>query len=84
MFSTLLPAALLPSPLTLAAFANSAPPGSERFITDLQLAERWHVHPSTIWRNAKKSPQHPQPIKLATRVTRFRLSDVERFERKDA
>lgn len=43
-------AALLPSPITL-AFANSEPPGPERFITDLQLAERWNVDPSIIWRH---------------------------------
>ncbi|MDH2403660.1 hypothetical protein QCM77_27440 [Bradyrhizobium sp. SSUT18] len=84
MFSTLLPAALLPSPFTLAAFANNEPPGPERFITDKQLAGRWGIDPSTIWRNAKKSPTYPQPVKLSARVTRFRMSDVERHERKDA
>jgi predicted DNA-binding transcriptional regulator AlpA len=87
-----LPAALLRSSFIPAVFANSEPPGSkrrseppgpERFITDLQLAARWHVAPSTIWRNAKKSPDYPQPVKLSARVTRFRLSDVERLERKD-
>ncbi|WP_143130548.1 helix-turn-helix transcriptional regulator [Bradyrhizobium arachidis] len=83
MISTRLSAALLHKPITLAAFANSEPPGPERFITDLQLAARWHVHPSTIWRNAKKTPTYPQPVKLSARVTRFRLSDVERFERKE-
>lgn len=81
MLSALLPAALLPSPITLAVFANSEPPGPERFITDKQLAGRWSIDPSTIWRNAKKSPTYPQPVKLSARVTRFRLSDVERHER---
>ena len=87
MFSTLFPTALFPSPFTLAVFANSEPPGAERYITDLQLAARWNVHPSTIWRNAKigrgslNPPTYPQPVKLSARVTRFRLSDVERHER---
>lgn len=87
MLSALLPAALLPSRFTLAVFANSEPPGAERYITDLQLAARWNVHPSTIWRNAKigrgseNSPTYPQPVKLSARVTRFRLSDVERHGR---
>ncbi|MGY3698224.1 putative DNA-binding transcriptional regulator AlpA [Bradyrhizobium sp. USDA 3240] len=80
MLSTRLLAAILPSPLNLAAFANSEPPGPERFITDKQLAGRWGVDPSTIWRNAKKSPTYPQPVKLSARVTRFRLSDIERHE----
>ncbi|WP_163160538.1 helix-turn-helix transcriptional regulator [Bradyrhizobium uaiense] len=81
MLATRLLAAILPSPLNLAVFANSEPPGPERFITDKQLAGRWGIDPSTIWRNAKKSPTYPQPVKLSARVTRFRLSDVERHER---
>jgi len=75
MLSTrLIAAALLPSPITLAAFANSrTPPDPERFLTDYQLATRWGCHASSIWRAAKRDRDkgHPQPVRLMAKTTRF-------------
>ena len=85
MLSTRLIAAALPSPLTLAVYANSrTPPDPERFLTDHQLATRWGCVASSIWRAAKrdKDKGHPQPVRLMGRVTRFRLSDIEAWERR--
>lgn len=55
----------------------------EYFIGDKGLAERFGVHRTTIWNWLKDSEKNgfPQPVRFSSRVTRWRLSDIEKWER---
>lgn len=46
------------------------------------VAARYNVIPSTIWRWLKTVPDFPAPIKLTPGTTRWRLSDLASFESK--
>ena len=52
---------------------------SSEFLTDLQLAERWHVHRQTLirWRSLNKGPSYS---KINGRVL-YPLAEVEQFEK---
>ncbi|BCO30640.1 hypothetical protein TspCOW1_07430 [Thiohalobacter sp. COW1] len=50
-----------------------------RYITDRQIADRLAVSRATIWRWSQAG-KFPKPVKLAPGTTRWRLSDVERWE----
>lgn len=57
----------------------------EQFVTRLEFAERIGAHPNSLVRRARNDPDFPQPIRVqAMRITRYRRSDVERYERKIA
>ena len=49
------------------------------FLTDVQLAERWHVHRQTLirWRSLNKGPSYS---KINGRVL-YPLAEVEQFEK---
>ena len=46
------------------------------YLTDSQIAERWGVHRTFPWRQAKKLPEFPQPVKLSEGVTRWKLTPL--------
>ena len=48
-----------------------------RYVSAGQLAERYNVDKSTIWRWAKRDIL-PQPIRISEQCTRFDLDEVER------
>lgn len=52
---------------------------SSEFLTDLQLAERWHVHRQTLirWRSLNKGPSYS---KINGRVL-YLLAEVEQYEK---
>jgi hypothetical protein len=52
---------------------------SSEFLTDVQLAERWHVHRQTLirWRSLNKGPSYS---KINGRVL-YPLAEVEQFEK---
>lgn len=56
----------------------------EEFITSVQLAKRWHLHPGTLknWRTNKKGPPY---IKVGSQVKAtqilYKLKDVIKFEK---
>ena len=52
----------------------------ELFLTDAQLAQRYNVNRSTIWRWIKSAPNFPQPVKLSPNCTRFRQSEIDVWE----
>lgn len=54
---------------------------AETFLTDLDLAARYGVHRSTPWRWAKTDPGFPKPVTLSPGCTRWRLSELETWER---
>ncbi len=50
------------------------------YISVKALAERWSVHPATIWRQASSNPLFPQPVRLSGGITRWKLDEVEAWE----
>lgn len=50
------------------------------FLSDLQIAERWGVTRTTIWRWRKKDPSFPKPIQFSAGCTRWLLADIEAYE----
>jgi len=52
---------------------------SVEFLNAKQVANRYGVHPASIYRWAKES-NFPKPIKLGPNVTRWRLADLGEWE----
>jgi len=52
---------------------------TETYLTDAQLAARYGVGRATPWRWVSKG-EFPQPVRLSPACTRWRLSDVEKWE----
>lgn len=52
----------------------------ESYISDVQLAARHSVHRTTPWRWALTDPTFPQPVRLSTQCTRWKLSEIEAWE----
>lgn len=54
----------------------------EVFMSVHDVAARYNVLPSTIWRWLKTVPEFPTPLKLTPGTTRWRLGDLVSFETK--
>lgn len=54
---------------------------SNVFISDLQVAQRYGVHRMTAWRWLKSDPTFPRPVKLSPGCTRWKLSEIEVWEK---
>lgn len=52
----------------------------ETYLSDQQLAARYGVHRTTLWRWAKSVPGFPKPVILSHGCTRWKLSTLERWE----
>lgn len=50
------------------------------FLSDQQLADRFAVSRVTVWRWARNDAAFPQPLKLSPGCSRWRLTDIERWE----
>jgi len=50
------------------------------YLTDRQIAERFSVSRTTIWRWSRQDPTFPQPTALTRGCTRWRLTDIEAWE----
>lgn len=48
-----------------------------RYVSAEQLAERYSVDKSTIWRYVKRGIL-PAPVKISEQCTRWRLDEIER------
>ena len=55
---------------------------AETYLTDCQLAARYGVHRTTLWRWVKTNPDFPKPVTLSPGCTRWKLSMVEGWEAK--
>lgn len=55
--------------------------GPALWITAEQVADRFSVTPVTVWRWAREG-DFPKPVRITSNCTRWRLSDIESFERK--
>lgn len=51
----------------------------QKYFRDLDVAERYGIGRSTVW-HWVRSGRLPQPIKLASRTTRWTLGQLEEFE----
>lgn len=63
-----------------AAEAELLSPENERYLTDRQVGERFNVSRKTIWKWVKQRDDFPAPLSLSPGATRWRLSDLLRFE----
>lgn len=54
---------------------------TETYLSDLQLAKRYGVHRSTIWRWIKTDVRFPAPINFSPGCTRWKLSQIEAWEK---
>lgn len=50
------------------------------YVSDVQLAKRYGVHRTTLWRWAKTDPAFPRPMKLSLQCSRWRMADIEAWE----
>ena len=57
---------------------------ADTFLSDQQVARRYGVHRSTIWRWVKTDPDFPGPIVLSLGCSRWKLSEVEAWEARRA
>ena len=50
------------------------------FLTDKQVADRYGITRTTVWRWRKTDPTFPQPVTLSPGCVRFRKVDLEVWE----
>jgi len=53
---------------------------SEIFLSDRDLAARYQIARGSVWRWPKTN-NFPSPVKLSEGTTRWRLSDIEAWEK---
>lgn len=53
----------------------------DRFLNVVEVAQRYGLSKSSVWRLAAENKDFPKPFKLAKGTTRWRLSDLIAFER---
>ena len=51
------------------------------YLSDRQVAKRYSVSRGTPWRWAKKDKSFPKPVELTPGCTRWRLEELEIWER---
>jgi len=51
-----------------------------QFLTVDQVAERYGTSKASIWRWRKKVKHFPAPLKVGPNCTRWRISDLEKYE----
>ncbi len=50
-----------------------------KYLSDKYLAERYEITRATVWRWVREG-KFPAPVKIGANCTRWRLSDVEKWE----
>lgn len=50
------------------------------YLKDADVAERYGVSRTSVWRWQKKDPKFPAPVKLSDGCTRWKLADLEAWE----
>ena len=62
-----------------------APPGTVEpqvpYLSDMAVADRYSVSRPTVWRWTKTLIGFPQPVKISSGTTRWRLADLQAFDR---
>ena len=59
---------------------HSANSFAERYLTVLEVAQRYGLSKSSVWRLAGEDKGFPQPLKLAEGTTRWQLSKLLEYE----
>lgn len=57
---------------------------AETYLADTKLAARYGVHRTTPWGWLHSDPTFPKPVKLSPGCTRWKLSEIEAWERAKA
>ena len=52
----------------------------EQYLSDHQVAERYGIAKATVWRWHDSNPDFPRRIKMSPGTSRWKLSDLVRFE----
>lgn len=61
---------------------NELNPAAQVYLSAAQVAARYGLtSEKTSWRWAKADPAFPKPVKLTARCVRWRLADLETWER---
>lgn len=53
---------------------------AETYLSNTQLAARYGVNRSTVWRWSQTDPTFPKPVSLSPGCTRWKLSALEAWE----
>jgi prophage regulatory protein len=53
---------------------------NETYLSDTDLAQRFHLSRQTIWRWHRTNPGFPRAISLSAGCTRWKLSSIEAWE----
>jgi prophage regulatory protein len=51
-----------------------------RFLSDKDVAHRYSLSRSTIWRWLKTNPNFPKPVRPSNGATRWRVADLDAFD----
>lgn len=54
------------------------------FLQDKDVAQRYGVSRPSIWRWVKSDPSFPKPVNLTPGCARWRMEDLEKWERDKA
>lgn len=54
------------------------------FLQDKDVAQRYSVSRPSIWRWVKTDPSFPKPVNLTPGCSRWRVEDLEKWERTKA
>ncbi len=54
------------------------------YLSDRQVAARFNLHHLTIRRWVRENPNFPKPIKLSAGCARWKLSEIETWEKAQA
>lgn len=55
---------------------------AEQYLSDHQVAARFDISKATVWRWHDKNPDFPRRIRLSAGTSRWKLSELVRFEAK--
>ena len=55
---------------------------TEQYLSDRQVASRYDISKATVWRWHDTNPNFPRRIKLSPGTSRWKLSELVRFEAK--
>lgn len=53
---------------------------SKVYVSNSQVASRYGVHRSTLWRWLRDDPMFPRPVSLSKGCLRWRIADLEAWE----
>lgn len=56
----------------------------DTYLAAARVAARYDVHPKTPWRWVNTKPGFPKPVTLTPGCTRWKLADLESWERRQA